>query len=221
MQLSEIEQTRLWAQTANRLRARHLLPQHGASLSLRIPGADAMWFGAAGAGATGADATDHGAPLRIGINTHAVGEAMLHAAIYRTRPDVGAIAVGGGAYGNLLAGFGGRMTGLFDEQVRHLGRMPPPAASGELPPGLREGGNAFLQGGVPVCLGTTASRLAMNAELFEKCAKAYVLAAASGERIKALPWLVRFIANGRLRKDQRRATERFAAGLFAEESRGY
>lgn len=217
MQPSDIEQTRLWAQTASRLRARRLLPQHGASLSLRIPGADAMWFGAVGAGA----ASDGEVALRVGIGAQAAGEAMLHAAIYRMRPDVGAIAVGGGAYGTLLAGFGGRMAGLFDEQVRHLGRMPPPAASGELPPGLREGGNAFLQGGVPVCLGTTAARLAMNAELFEKCAKAYVLAAASGERIKALPWLVRFIANGRLRKDQRRAGTRFAAGLFAEESRGY
>ena len=75
--------------------------------------------------------------------------------------------------------------------------------------------------GNPVCLGTTATRLALNAELFEKCAKAYVLAAASGGRVRPLPWLVRHVANGRLLKDERQARERFVQGLLPVESKGY
>jgi hypothetical protein len=61
----------------------------------------------------------------------------------------------------------------------------------------------------------------LNAELFEKCAKAYVLARATGLPMHTLPWWVCRIANGRLKKDQRRATERFALGLLPEEVKGY
>jgi len=95
------------------------------------------------------------------------------------------------------------------------------AAPRELAASLREGGNVLLLQGRPVCLGMTATRLALNAELFEKCAKAYVLAVASGGPVHALPWLVRMIANRRLAKDQRRATARFLQGVLPEESKGY
>jgi hypothetical protein len=91
----------------------------------------------------------------------------------------------------------------------------------ELAPSLRAGGNALPIGGVPVCLGTTGSRLALNAELFEKCAKACVLAAAPGGPVKPLPWWVRHIANGRLLKDEARAAACFTQGRLPEESRGY
>lgn len=91
----------------------------------------------------------------------------------------------------------------------------------EIGPALGVGGNTLLVGGEPVCLGMTASRLALNAELFEKCAKAFVLAAATGGRIKPLPWLVRLIANNRLMKDERRAKLRIMEGELPEESRGY
>jgi hypothetical protein len=86
---------------------------------------------------------------------------------------------------------------------------------------LRAGGNVLLLQRQPLCLGTTATRLALNAELFEKCAKAHVLAVASGGRVRALPWWVRWIANGRMRKDASRAEARFAQGLPPEESKGY
>ena len=66
-----------------------------------------------------------------------------------------------------------------------------------------------------------ATRLALNTELFEKCAKAYVLAAASGGAVRPLPWLVRRVANGRLRKDRRAAVARWAQGLLPEEAKGY
>ena len=67
----------------------------------------------------------------------------------------------------------------------------------------------------------TAMRLALNAELFEKCAKAYVLAVAGGGRVRALPCIVRWVANRRLGKDQQRAAARLLQGLLPEESKGY
>jgi ribulose-5-phosphate 4-epimerase/fuculose-1-phosphate aldolase len=196
----------LWIEVRDRLAARKLLCGAGAGVSLRIPGSGDMWFGAAAD-----EAPSRGA------------DVPLHTAIYAARPDVGAIAVGGGAFGSCLADFGGRMPEVFDEQARHLGRMGQAVdnAEGGLARALRAGGNAVLMAGVPVCLGTTGSRLALNAELFEKCAKAYVLSAAAGGPIKPLPWWVRHIANGRLLKDEGRAAARWAQGLLPQESRGY
>ena len=195
----------LWIEVRDRLAARQLLCGDGAGLSLRIPGSGDLWFGAA------ADE----APSRV-------ADVPLHTAVYAARPDVGAIAVGGVAFGSCLADFGGRMPEVFDEQARHLGRMGQAIEdAASVARSLRAGGNAVLVAGVPVCLGTTGSRLALNAELFEKCAKAYVLAAAAGGPVKPLPWWVRHIANGRLLKDEGRAAARRAQGLLPEESRGY
>ena len=70
-------------------------------------------------------------------------------------------------------------------------------------------------------LGMTPSRLAMNAELFEKCATAYVLAVASGGPVRPLPWIVRHVANRHLMKDEQRARGRVRAGLAPEETKGY
>ena len=86
---------------------------------------------------------------------------------------------------------------------------------------LRDGANTALVVGLPLCMGITCHRAVLNAELFEKCAKAYVLAKATGQPVSTLPWWVCRIAVGRLRKDQRRAVQRFAQGLLPEESRGY
>jgi hypothetical protein len=114
------------------------------------------------------------------------------------------------------------MPQAFDEQARHLGPMAPPAASvRDVARSLRRGGNVLLVQRRPMCLGMTAMRLALNAELFEKCAKAYVLAVAGGGRVRPLPWIVRLVANGRLRKDEQRATQRFSQGLLPEETKGY
>lgn len=201
-----------WLQVRERLRNKRLL-SGSASLSLRIPGGDAMWFGAA----------EDAEPQRVQPCGLQPGSgADLHVAVYATRPDVGAIAVGGGDYGSCIADFGGAMPQVFDEQARHLGRMGPAAAApDQVRSSLRSGGNVLLIHGRPVCLGMTATRMALNAELFEKCAKAYVLAFATGARIEPLPWIVRSIANRRLAKDELRAKERFAQGLLPEESKGY
>jgi hypothetical protein len=204
-----------WLQLRERLQRKHLLGGADASLSLRVPGAAAMWFGGALAAAPRRLATDR---------DNEGGEEGAHAAVYRARPDVGAIGWGGGSCGTALADFGGTMPQLFDEQARHLGPMAPAASTHPpqaLARSLQAGGNVLLLQRRPLCLGTTATRLALNAELFEKCAKAHVLAVAAGGRVRALPWWVRWIANGRMRKDASRAEARFAQGLLPEESKGY
>jgi ribulose-5-phosphate 4-epimerase/fuculose-1-phosphate aldolase len=173
-----------------------------------------MWFG------TAADTSPKRILYKGGIPPSGVAEP--HAVIYAARQDVNAITIGGGVYGRSLADFGGVVPQVFDEQARHLGRMGPAVNEAHgLAKSLQAGGSVLLWQGEPVCLGMTATRMALNAELFEKCAKAYVLAVASGGRVKTLPWLVRYIANSRLFKDQHRATQAFARGELPAESRGY
>jgi ribulose-5-phosphate 4-epimerase/fuculose-1-phosphate aldolase len=88
--------------------------------------------------------------------------------------------------------------------VRHLGR-----GVGRLGPTRLAGGdNAFVTLDHRVlCLGMTLDRLVFNAELLEKCAKAFVLAHSSGARLTRVPWFVRAIAGRRLRRDQRFAAQ--------------
>ena len=204
----------LWQELRERLSAKRLLEGPAPSLSLRIPGGDAMWFG------TTADAD----PIRMtwrGLPAAERGNG-LHAAVYEVRDDVCAAASGGGAFGRRLADFGGAMPGVFDEQVRHLGAMAPPVqGAAGLARALHGGGNVLLVQGQPVVTGMTGARLALNAELFEKCAKAYVLAVAGGGPVRPLPWIVRHVANGRLLKDEKRVRMRARAGLLPEEIKGY
>ncbi|TXT37562.1 MAG: hypothetical protein FD135_3555 [Comamonadaceae bacterium] len=211
---TEEELFQLWPQLRERLHGKHLLGESGGSLSLRIPGTDAMWFG------TAANASPKRTLYKGALPAN--GIAAQHAAVYAVRPDVSAIAIGGGVYGRSLADFGGLMPQVFDEQARHLGRMGPAVDdASRIAYSLQKGGSVVLLQGLPVCLGLTATRMALNAELFEKCAKAYVLAVASGAKVKSLPWIVPFIANGRLRKDVQRATQRLQQGLLPEETKGY
>ncbi|MHA6788229.1 hypothetical protein ACWA6H_11170 [Pseudomonas bijieensis] len=182
------------------------------SLSLRIPGEEGMWLGT----------LDDPEPARITWAGSHQDERQTHVAIYTTRSDVGAVLLGGGAFGSCLKEFGGVMPTLFDEQARHLGRMGPVAVTDQqLARSLQRGANVVLVRGVPACLGTTGTRMALNAELFEKCAKAFTLAKATGAQLTRLPWLVAFIANGRLIKDEKRASHCFAHGQLPPESRGY
>jgi ribulose-5-phosphate 4-epimerase/fuculose-1-phosphate aldolase len=200
-----------------RLTRQGLIASTPASMSLRLPGSTRMLV------CGGAD----GRVDTCDWSERALEESSslaLPAAIYRIRGDVGAIALGGGSFARALAGFGGTLPGVFDEQARHLGGMPEPvtaAEGGRLRAALGGGGNALLVAGMPVCLGTTCQRLILNAELFEKCAKAWVLAIAAGGQPRALPWWVRRIANGRLRRDERRAARSFANGQLPEETNRY
>jgi len=148
--------------------------------------------------------------------------AAVHAMVYKQRGDVGAIAWAGGPFSRRLSQFGGALPQVFDEQARHIGAMPPPIENrGELFAALQTGGNAAVLQGLPLCFGTTPRRLALNWELLEKCAKAYVLAVATGGRVRKLPWWVRRIANARLAKDARAAAEAYRRGELPEESKGY
>ncbi|GFZ91207.1 class II aldolase/adducin family protein [Dyella caseinilytica] len=198
----------------HRLDAKHLLGADG-SVSVRLPGTQDMLIGA-----------PRKAAMRVSLAT-AQGEPAWHAAVYRTRADVGAIALGGGTYGRTLGDFGGHLPQVFDEQARHLGRTALPLAElqgdaeSSAAHSLITGGNAWFCGHIVLVFGSTAQRLVLNAELLEKCAKAYALANASGEPVHTLPWWVCHIANGRLKKDQRRASERFAQGVLPEEVKGY
>lgn len=188
------------------------LVKAGSSFSLRIPGKERMWWGQ----------LDDTAPTCIDWPVHVMDDSQTHHAIYRARADVGAVLLGGGDFAWSLGDFGGVMPILFDEQARHIGHMGVPAASvQEIAAALQRGGNAVLINGVPVTLGTTGTRMALNAQLFEKCAKAFTLAKASGAKMTLLPWWVVWVANGRLIKDEQRATQCFARGEIPPENRGY
>lgn len=200
-----------WIEARERLAARGLLPSGQGALSVRCSGRATMWLGG------GADTE----PRLVSWDS-ADGAAEVHALVYRERDDVGAVAWSGGAFGVRLIHFGGALPQLFDEQARHIGAalvaVEPRAA---LRNALATVSNVFLVSGMPLCLGTTPRRLALNMELFEKCAKAYVLAAAAGGRVRTLPWWVRRIANGRLAKDERAAAEAFRRGELPAESKSY
>ena len=198
-----------WLELRQRLSS---LVESGSSVSLRIPGKERMWWGQ----------LDDAAPTCIDWPEHVMGDSQTHHAIYRARADVGAVLLGGGDFARSLGDFGGVMPILFDEQARHIGHMGVPAASvQDLAAALQRGGNAVLIKGVPVTLGTTGIRMALNAQLFEKCAKAFTLAKASGARMTLLPWWVVLVANSRLMKDEKRATQCFARGEIPPENRGY
>ena len=200
-----------------RLARQDLLAGDGASLSLRLPGEEAMLFlSASGAREERYDFAGVSADTLL-------APTLLHANIYRIRADVGAIMLGGGDFSWALSEFCGALPSVFDEQARHLGimRVAATAKPADLLDALRAGGNSLLVGSLPVCLGVNCLRMIFNAELLEKCAKAYVLAKAAGEGVKQLPWWVRRIANRRLLRDERHAAQRFASGLIPEEARGY
>ncbi|WP_024682890.1 hypothetical protein [Pseudomonas syringae] len=182
------------------------------SVSLRLPGEQSMWLGK----------LDDLAPQVVDCNDSAADDGQTHAAIYRARADVGAVLLGGGAFAKSLVDFGGVLPILFDEQARHIGHMAPPASSEQpLVRLLKRGGNAAVIDSTPVVMGTTGARMVLNAELFEKCAKAYTLAKACGTHLTLLPWWVVLVANGRLMKDEKRAAQCFAEGRIPPETRGY
>jgi hypothetical protein len=179
---------------------------HG-SFSLRMPGADTLVLVEAGAPAS----FSHAIAAQGGV-------PGLHAAVYQERPDVGAVFISHQTWATRLADLGEDMPAVFDEQVRHLGRqvvcpgLPIAALPSRADSLLRGGANAYVFDDVVLCLGMTRERVVFNAELLEKCAKAFVLASLTGQRVNTLPGLVRFIANRRLLKDEKRAAQAHARG---------
>jgi ribulose-5-phosphate 4-epimerase/fuculose-1-phosphate aldolase len=149
----------------------------------------------------------------------------LHHRIYAERPDVGAILSGGLPWTSTLAKLGLSMPAIFDEQVRQLGvqvrRVPMALADDRPVAALSNGANGYCLDDGAICLGMGLERLLMNAEILEKCAKCFVLATSTGGRVHCIPRIVRFIANGRLRKDRKDAAERHLRGERSILKAGY
>ncbi|MGB0116488.1 MAG: class II aldolase/adducin family protein [Terriglobales bacterium] len=226
-----------------RLASKGFLKTPADSFSLRVPGSAEMIIASGCKDWREKDwreigvADLHTAPFSIsegGSGPHAailpttiLHAAILHAAIYRERADVGAVAISSPKGARLLAHCGGCFPTLFDEQARHLGAPAEPLAdAATLQPDVvrntfRRGTNAVLLGEQLLCLGMTCERVLCNVELYEKCAQAYVIAKASGNRIRVIPGWVRLIANRRLLRDERRAAASYRNGVIPEGIGGY
>lgn len=192
-----------------RLRAKALFGEPRDSLSVRIPGREEFLL----------ITPDRSDPTAFSFATTGVEAADLHATIYRSRNDAGGVLIGQTPWSEALASIGAPIPTLFDEQARHIGPAGEPIAAGR-PSRLRrafeDGRNVVIYGELRICIGATPSRVVFNAELFEKSAKAFVIAHASGNRIRKLPGWVRYIARARLQRDQKRAALDYAAGRIPE-----
>ena len=203
------------ADAAHRLHAKGLVGEGVASLSMRVPGQSQMAVAPKGSAFAGLK-VDQVEILPFDAATDP--ERGLHATVYRTRPDTGAIAHLHPQWASALRLLDQPMPGIFDEQVRQLGRslkrLPysEPALGREAIALLKDHDNAFLYGDGVLCLGVTRDRVIFNAELLEKCAKAYVLASATGRKVGTVPLFVREIAHSRMLKDQKKAAAAYARG---------
>ena len=188
-----------------RLRTKGLFGELGDSLSVRLLGQRQFLLAV----------PDSEEARKCSFETAGIEGAGLHAAIYRARGDAGAILIGRTRWSSALATIGARVPTLFDEQARHIGKSEKPILAGSperLLSALRGGANIAIYGDQRVCIGTTPERLVLNAELFQKCAEAFVIGHASGHRIRHVPRWVQYIASRRLRTDQKRAAQSYDAG---------
>jgi ribulose-5-phosphate 4-epimerase/fuculose-1-phosphate aldolase len=123
-------------------------------------------------------------------------ESAMHAAIYRTRPDVNAIIHTHQVHPSTLAIINTPIPTLFDEQVLFLGNsveVIPYRSSGSkqlatvVADATRSGHNAFiLANHGALVLGQDLERALHNVAVLEKCAKVYLLALCSGKEISTL-----------------------------------
>jgi hypothetical protein len=196
----------------HRLSEKRLLNAANDAVSVLMPGSERMLFRGQG------DAAARELPL-----SGLTGTAGLHGQVYRLRADAGALASISTATSAALAGSGVRVPIVFDEQARHIGEAWRNAPPTELAAALASGANAGLVSGQLLLIGVTPSRMIFNAELFEKCAHAYLLArgAAPGRKTHLVPWWVCLIAGRRLRRDQANAARCHAAGRAAPELVAY
>jgi hypothetical protein len=195
-----------------RLSEKRLLNADDDAVSVLVPGGGRMLYRAK------SDAAPRELPL-----TGLSGTPALHGQVYRLRPDAGALASISTASSAGLARGGVRVPIVFDEQARHIGEAWRSAGATELSAALASGANAGLVSGRLLLIGVTPSRMIFNAELFEKCAHAYLLArgGAPGRKTHLVPWWVRLIAGRRLRRDQANAARHHAAGREAPELVAY
>ena len=142
-------------------------------------------------------------------------ESALHAGVYRVRADVNAVVHTHQVYASALALINAPIPALFDEQVRFLGRsveIIPYAPSGTgflkntIVKHIKNYHNAYiLQNHGVLCFGHDAERAALNVEILEKCALAYLLALCTERKVSKIPLPIREIAFAKLRSDQKKA----------------
>ena len=124
-------------------------------------------------------------------------EAAMHAGIYRTRADVGAVVHTHQAHASIFALTGQPIPALFDEVALSIGDrvdVIPYAFSGtpELVDNVQRcvdnGCNCFvMQNHGALNLGKTLEDACKNAELLEKTAQAYYRALTTGQPVTTLP----------------------------------
>ena len=206
--MTEIIHERL-EQTKHRLGGKGLFGAQGDSLSLRVPGTSMFILAAAETEAT----------RTVAAPDARSDTERLHGAIYRTRPDTAGVVVGETAWTTPLVAIGSSLPSLFDEQARHLGEACPRIGAGQwstLEEAIRPGSNALTFGRQRVVLGPTPNRVVLNADLFEKCAKAFVIARSTTEKVRPLPaWALRIWVR-RLRADQAEAAKAQRVGRIPE-----
>ncbi|WP_316189902.1 class II aldolase/adducin family protein [Bradyrhizobium sp. SZCCHNS1054] len=151
--------------------------------------------------------------------------ADIHGRVYTARPDVGAILLGRQPWACAIASLDGGMAGVFDEQIRHLGREVVRIRANSdrtFDTHLLKGtNNAFVFNDRIMCFGMGLERLLLNVELLEKCAKAYLLSISCGFRVRRIPWIVAHVANSRLKRDECEAAEYHLKGSRSVMRKGY
>ncbi|MEQ9362981.1 MAG: hypothetical protein RIF32_01990 [Leptospirales bacterium] len=218
-----------------RLREKGLADSARLSISRRIPGRSAFiyleWLPGEGGAKSALPGMKHvavfdfgGGPLE-GNLAHmrwTPSHLRLHARLYRLRPDLGAVVRYRPRCAGTLNQVETIMPGIFDEQVRQLGsrieflRETATGLDDASERLVRDGANVFLCSGDVLSLGYNQERVIFNCELIEKCARAFLLALATGHRVRRIPWLIRRIAGGRMRRDGRQAAAAYARGEFPE-----
>ncbi|HBS06574.1 MAG TPA: hypothetical protein DEA96_16515, partial [Leptospiraceae bacterium] len=189
---------------------------HG-TVSIRIPGGNDFLFLDTSSAMTGKRSRDYEAMDRSSAPDKDLYD--LHAKIYETRGDVGAIMTGCPKWGMSLGQIPGPMPAVFDEQARQLGKSIKHFSDElheknprELFKELSSGSNVVLLSDSVLVCGVTPEKLVFNSELLEKCARAYLYAYLTGQKIRKIPFYVRIIANSRMLKDQKRSAESYARG---------
>ena len=198
---------------ADRLTQKNLFGRPGDSMSLRIPGTqDWMWV------------TPEESTPQVSGSDQSEGRPQLHDELYRHRSDAGALLFSTTTWSEQLAALQKVPPTLFDEPARHIGPVAKPVRDGDkagLLKAVERRSNVAVYGSQLLRIGMTTDRVIFNTELFEKCAMAFVIADSSGRRIRTVPGWVRYIAGGRLQKDQKRATESYAEGRIPEGMNNY
>ena len=204
---SEIQQQ--IGDAADRLRSKGLFVPGNDSLSMLIPGTKEFLLLDGDTNETQTLPFDSDSP---------------HGLIYQSRSDAGAILIGTNKWSVAISELGKSPPVMYDEQARHLGKVPHVISANDktgLQKAISTDCNVLIYGQQCIRIGMTRDRVVFNSELFEKCSMAFVLATSSGGRVKKIPGWVQYIAGGRLRKDQKRASESYAVGKIPEGMNAY